>query len=816
MLARILKKFTHSVTVQLNIIMSILFITVILIMSFLAYSLAKHVILQFYTDTGLDTTQRTANQIVEKAARVSDDANLMAQPEFKKEILDEFSMVSMVSDIVGMTIFNVDYQPVFQVGEKISPALIALKTPSDLKDGMLIKNEGTINLLFFQKLVITEKIQKHDDLFYYGGMPEETQEVLLGYLTLLISLENFDQKVTRLLWFISGMAGFFILFVIGLQRHFLKQIMKPIKQLTTATAHLAAGAYNYRLNLPQKDEFGQLANAFDRMAGDLEQKIKDLKSQEEKYRHIFESILDVYVEVSISERKIVEISPSIIQNSGYSREEMLGVSITDFIANKNDHHRLIEALKNNGSVRDSEVSFFHKNGQIVPCSYSAKIVTDEKGVPSRILGTIRDITERKRTEEELMRHRNQLDQLVAERTAELHRLGLAIRYSPVPICITDLKGNIQFFNPAFLMMSGYSEKEVIGANPRIMKSDKQTPEFYRQLWATLLSGKSWRREIINKRKNGELFPAILWISPVIGENQVITHFVSIVEDITERLQVEEMRRKAERLQSIESGRAQLSAMVLHNIGNAVTPVVVHLSRLQNDQLRQLAAYFEKSWIELKKHEKMLTEYVNADVQGKRIFDFLGQLVTALKRYDQETKDIILKMDGAMAYISESISLQQQYAAQNNEARQMTNINTLITDALRMQNVSLEKRGISVHKQFAENLPELIIERNKLMQVVVNFLKNSYEAIDENKADFNGKSITVKTFLADTRIGFEIIDTGIGVEPSEIENLFEFGKSRKGSSGVGLYYCKSFIEGTGGTLKMMSDGIGKGATIRVIF
>lgn len=816
MLTRILKKITTSVTVKLNLIISALFICVILLMSFLTYSISKHIILQFYKDTGRDTIQRTATQIVEKASQANHRSDLLAQPEFQKEILDDFSKVSMVSDIVGMSIFNVDHQPVFQVGEKIGQMLIAFKNPSELKEGVSIRIAGTTHLLFFQELVIEKPNVTHDDLFFYGEAEKEAKGTPIGGLTLLISLENFDRKVSRLLLFSFGIAFFFIIFAIGLHGYFLKRIMEPIKKMTTATARLAAGAYDYRLNSQQKDELGQLANAFDLMAGELEQKIRYIGAQEEKYRRIFESILDVYIEVSLPERKVLEVSPSITQNSGYTREELLGVSIIDFIATRNDHNQLMEAIKNNGSVRDFEVSLFHKDGRIVPCSYSAKISSDENGVPTRILGTLRDITERKRTEQELTKHRNQLDQLVAERTAELNRLGLAIRYSPVPICITDLNGNIQSFNPAFRAMSGYSEKEILGANPRILKSDKQNVEFYRDLWTTILSGKSWRGELINKRKNGELFPAILWISPVMGDNNEITHFISIIEDITERLQAEEMRRKAERLQSIESGRAQLSAMVLHNIGNAVTPVVVHLSRLQNDQLTQLTEYFEKSWSALKKHEQMLTEYVNADKKGKQVFAFLGQLVEALKEYDRETKANIIKMDSAMTYISESISLQQQYAAQNNEVRQLTNINQIMIDALRMQTVSLEKRGIAVSKQLAENLPELIIERNKLMQVVVNFIKNSFEAIDENKDALNGKSITVKTFLADKRIGFEIMDTGIGVEPTEIDNLFEFGKSRKGSTGVGLYYCKTFIEGNGGTLKMLSAGIGKGATIRVVF
>ncbi|MEA3361128.1 MAG: ATP-binding protein [Thermodesulfobacteriota bacterium] len=101
-------------------------------------------------------------------------------------------------------------------------------------------------------------------------------------------------------------------------------------------------------------------------------------------------------------------------------------------------------------------------------------------------------------------------------------------------------------------------------------------------------------------------------------------------------------------------------------------------------------------------------------------------------------------------------------------------------------------------------------------MIVNFIKNSYEAIDELNDDNKDKVISFRSFANDGQIGFEITDSGIGIEQEEISNIFEFGKSSKGSSGFGLTYCRMFVEANKGAMEISSPGKGKGATVRVEF
>jgi len=111
---------------------------------------------------------------------------------------------------------------------------------------------------------------------------------------------------------------------------------------------------------------------------------------------------------------------------------------------------------------------------------------------------------------------------------------------------------------------------------------------------------------------------------------------------------------------------------------------------------------------------------------------------------------------------------------------------------------------------------LLIDKSRLMQVIVNLTKNSCEAIGLQQSGPGEKIIEIKTFAQPARLGFKIVDNGIGIDPAEIDTIFELGKSQKGSSGFGLYYCKRYVENSNGELFFFSRGPGKGATVSVAF
>ena len=232
-----------------------------------------------------------------------------------------------------------------------------------------------------------------------------------------------------------------------------------------------------------------------------------------KYREIFNNIIDVYYEATI-DGLILEISPSIKSIVGFSRKHMIGRNTSDFYADKNQREQLISELLINKSIKNYELVLIDKNGDHVNCYTSIVLLCDENNIPYKLIGSLRDISLRKSVE------------------SENTKLLSAIEQSPVSVVITNIEGNIEYINPKFSQVSGYSKKEILGANPRILKSGKQEDSFYHKLWTSISNGKVWKGEFLNKRKDGSLFWETATIAPIKDEKGKTTHYFAVKEDIT--------------------------------------------------------------------------------------------------------------------------------------------------------------------------------------------------------------------------------------------------------------------------------------------
>ncbi len=129
--------------------------------------------------------------------------------------------------------------------------------------------------------------------------------------------------------------------------------------------------------------------------------------------------------------------------------------------------------------------------------------------------------------------------------ARLLQFSRAVEQSPASIVITDLRGCIEYVNPRFTEITGYTSAEAIGQNPRVLKSGAQPVEYYRDLWETIVAGRDWQGEFCNRKKNGELYWELASISPIRNDAGQITHFVGVKEDITARKQTEDTLRESE-------------------------------------------------------------------------------------------------------------------------------------------------------------------------------------------------------------------------------------------------------------------------------
>ena len=155
------------------------------------------------------------------------------------------------------------------------------------------------------------------------------------------------------------------------------------------------------------------------------------------------------------------------------------------------------------------------------------------------------------------RARKRLETLVNKRTDELRKVVVAVEQNPLSVLITDKHGNIEYANPTFTKVTGYKTEEVLGKNSQLLHSEETPKELYAVLWKTIMSGKVWQGEIRNRKKNGELFWAAISIAPITNDTGNVTHFVYIIDDISETKKIALALQEAEYTRNLALDAAQV-------------------------------------------------------------------------------------------------------------------------------------------------------------------------------------------------------------------------------------------------------------------
>ena len=240
-----------------------------------------------------------------------------------------------------------------------------------------------------------------------------------------------------------------------------------------------------------------------------------LRESEERFRQLGEAALEG---IAITEKGLVYDGNSrLAKMLGYELSEMIGKPVSNFIAP--DSRAVVAEHISKNYMEQYEHSLRRKDGSTLPVESRARMINWE-GRPMRVTA-LHDISERIRSQE------------------QLQKLSLAVSQSPASIVITDVRGNIEYVNPKFTELTGYSLEEALGQNPRILKTGETTPEEYERLWETITHGGEWRGEFRNKKKNGDLYWELASISPVKNAANAIAYFVAVKEDITDRKRAEE-------------------------------------------------------------------------------------------------------------------------------------------------------------------------------------------------------------------------------------------------------------------------------------
>ena len=252
-----------------------------------------------------------------------------------------------------------------------------------------------------------------------------------------------------------------------------------------------------------------------------------LKDNEERFRSLVNNIPGVVFRCLLDQKStVVYVSDEIETLSGYPASDFQGAdakrTLSDLVF-ADDRQAVAESRADAIEERRpflNEYRIIDREGKVHWVVAKGQAIFDEQGEALYLDGTIFDDSERKSFEE------------------ELRKISRAVEQNPASIVITNRKGEIEYVNPKFCQVTGYSVEEAMGQNPRILKSGTMPPEIYQDLWRTISAGSDWKGELLNKTKSGELYWESISISPVVSANGKITHYIAIKENISDRKKME--------------------------------------------------------------------------------------------------------------------------------------------------------------------------------------------------------------------------------------------------------------------------------------
>ena len=359
---------------------------------------------------------------------------------------------------------------------------------------------------------------------------------------------------------------------------------------------------------------------------------------------------------------------------------------------------------------------------------------------------------------------------------KLRKLSQAVEYCPSMILITDYLGRVEYANPAWEQITGYRLDEVVGQRPSAVRSGVHPREYYAHLWAEITSGRIWRGEFCNRKKNGDLYWESCAIAPVHDDAGTITHFVAVKEDITDQKQAaEDLRQAKEAADSSNRAKSTFLANMSHEIRTPMNAILGFSQLLQRDQ---------------------------------GLSDQQQQQVTTITRSGEHLMEIINDILEMSRIESGRVTLNPS----------TFDLHQLLDDLERMFALRTQAKNLRFHVERSDDVPRYVMgDEIKLRQVIINLLGNAV------KFTPGGGLIVLRVrAIADLdgmlRLHAEVEDSGPGISPEDLPYLFEAffqtssGKLVPGGTGLGLPISRKFVNLMGGDLTVNSQ-LGAGSIFR---
>ncbi|GMV65190.1 MAG: anti-sigma factor antagonist [Candidatus Omnitrophica bacterium] len=473
--------------------------------------------------------------------------------------------------------------------------------------------------------------------------------------------------------------------------------------------------------------------------------------------------------------RILFANPAAERLLGWEEAELLGRSIEEALQPLDALNQPVSLIGHSAltdvessPVMRLEASLTHRNGELYDAEMVATTIFQSGEKIGKVIG-IRDLSLRRRAQD------------------ELKRLAIAVDQAAEMIVVTDPEGIIQYVNPAFEKITGYTRQEAVGKKTSLQKSDVQDPRVFADLWATIRSGKVWVGRFTNRRKDGRFYEEEATISPVHDSTGNIINFVAVKRDITQEILLEQQLRESQKFEAI----AQLAGGIAHDFNNLLTSVIGNIQLARTKKGGDIQSYLEKA--------------EQACLRG-------ASLVQQLLLYSRKSPS----------------------------SRELVNLNAIAQEVLALARETIDRR-IEFAVQFHPQIPHVRADSSQMHQVLLNLLVNARDAIEEHSNNNQGADqppsreyhpcIKVTTdhversqlqpprdvkSVSGRYVILTVSDTGIGMEKRVQQHLFEpfFTTKEVGKgTGLGLATAYGIVQNHGGWIEVASQ-VGQGTTFKV--
>ncbi|NOX91296.1 MAG: PAS domain S-box protein [Gammaproteobacteria bacterium] len=483
------------------------------------------------------------------------------------------------------------------------------------------------------------------------------------------------------------------------------------------------------------------------------------KNFERRYHDTLENMQLAAVTLN-ADGRITFCNDYLLNLTGWQQKEVIGQDWFDSCVIPEDRQRTrsayTEIITGDAPPHTVESHIMTKTGEPRLFSWANTLSCGRFGEVTTLTSIGQDITRQRESEE------------------QLRKLSRAVEQSYNSVMITDAQGVIEYINPRFTKLTGYSEEEILGQTPRILKSGKNSDTDYRQLWQIIKQGNEWRGVFHNRKKNGELYWEDTMISPIRNEQGEIAHFLAIKEDITEHMrlkkEVEERNQELAHTQTL-TAMGRMATMIAHDLRNPLSSIKMTLQ-----------------------------------IWGKRAEESWGEEA-------REMKQISLDQVRYMENILADLLAFSRPDALNPE---WLNINKLLDSAINTTQKTIQTYGAKIITEYQPQLPTIHGDATKLRQVFSNLIMNALESADNvNHVPNIRISARVEVDNSTPAIRIDIHDNGGGIDPAQKDKLFEpFFTTHAKGTGLGLPIVKRILDQHHGQISLDTDE-NNGACARVI-